>query len=151
MKNIPDKYLNLISSVPYNISNLYGTPDAVIIEFIKKFRKLMTDEEFTHFLEPIDNQYNRFNRLPEMYLEDKMRLLFFIFGENSFDLILNESQMTRIYKSFNKLSDFTHFINSNLGEVFVGDDVDICRTIKELLECRSYKINSLLNVELCSD
>lgn len=141
MKNIPDKYIELISSVPYNVTKEYGLPYNVIINYIKKFRKNLSVDEFTEFIKYDGNKYNR------MDITEKITLLDNVFGDLKFNL--TEDQILEISKSFSRIKYnlFKNFMNVICDQIFVGDDVDECRSIESLLKCRSYKIYLLLNSE----
>ena len=142
MKNIPDKYINLISSVPYNVSNEYGLPYDVVINYIKKFRKNLNVNDFLEFIK-LSDRYGS----DTMYIDDKLILLDKVFGDLNFTL--NDEQVLEISKSFTftKYELFKDFMNIICDQMFIGDDVDQCRSVNNLLECRSYKIYLLLNSE----
>lgn len=145
MKNIHDKYIDILSTCPYNIVyRKYGLPDEVIINYIKKFRKKLKSEDLVRFLYKETNPLYSHN---DMYIEDKVDLLEKIFGYDELKLNLSEEEILNISKSFHDVGLFIRFMNGICDQIFVGDDVDMCRSVIDLLECRSYKIYLLLNSE----
>jgi hypothetical protein len=134
---VPNKYyLDKISNIPFEIK--YGLPENVIYNYIKKYRKKLTNMDIIDFFLKEENN----NVYDNLSIDDKYHLIRVIF-QDDFDLSKIPSPVA-IY-------DFLDFIDEFADEpIFIGEDIIQYRKNRnwigwnEVTKCRDYTLYNLM-------